>query len=71
MMKPKTVIQPAITITDTLTKAQRLSRATFLTNELLNDLANRVTDKKLKLRDLEDATLTPLKQFFARHRKKH
>jgi hypothetical protein len=71
MKKNKPNPIPAVIVTDNLTKEQRLSRITFLTSELLNDLSNKLSDKKLKLRDLEDASLTPLKNFFARHRKTH
>ena len=63
--------QPAVNVTDKLTKEQRLSRTTFLVGELLNELSNRINDKRFKRRDLEDASLTPLKNFFARHRKTH
>jgi hypothetical protein len=71
-MKPtKPNPTPAVIVTDNLTKAQRLSRTVFLVSELLNELSNRITDKRFKRRDLEDASLTPLKNFFARHRKTH
>jgi hypothetical protein len=63
--------KPALTVTDKLTKAQRLSRIAFLVAELLNELSNRITDKRFKGRDLEDASLTPIKNFFRRHRETH